>query len=142
MVQNFMQLSGVDLVVPTHGLEGVKAYPLGVNCRVPLFDDSKDVFYIKSTDENGFPSVRTFGYSEIVTETESKSVTLDDIRSIIKEELANAKQPISTTSSKQSKSNVTSHASAVKRNAATSAAAGTAIGTTEQGTDTTVVENS
>lgn len=60
MTQNLMQLAGVDLVVPTHGLEGAKAYPLGLNCRVPLFDDTEDVFYIKSTDSNGFPTVKMY----------------------------------------------------------------------------------
>ena len=62
MQQNLMQLSGVDLVVPTHGLEGAKAYPLGLNSRVPLFDDTEDVFYIKSTDANGFPTVKKYRF--------------------------------------------------------------------------------
>ena len=114
MQNNLLQLSGVDLVVPTHGLEGAKAYPLGPNCRAPLFDDTDDVFYIKSTDANGFPTVKTYRFEEIVTVDPSNSgngIALQDIRSIvrdelssIKEELLNAKQPISTANSKQANS--------------------------------------
>ena len=139
MTQNLMQLTGVDLVVPTHGFEGAKAYPLGLNCRVPLFDDSEDIFYIKATDENGFPSVRAFRYSEIVTETESKNITLNDIRNIIKEELANAQQPISTTDSEQDKPNESSDSTVVKRHGRTKS--NNALANTEQqGQGNSVVE--
>ena len=66
MNNNLIQLTGVDMVVPTHGLEGAKAYPMGPNCRAPLFDDQDDVFYIKSTDANGFPTVRKYRFTEEV----------------------------------------------------------------------------
>lgn len=101
-----MQLSGVDLVVPTHGLEGAKAYPLGLNSRVPLFDDTDDVFYIKSTDANGFPTVKRYRFEEdpiFDPSNNSSGISLQDIRSLIREELGsvkedilNAKQPVST----------------------------------------------
>lgn len=111
MQNNLLQLSGVDLVVPTHGIEGAKAYPLGPNCRAPLFDDTEDVFYIKSTDANGFPTVKKYRFEEEVTIDTNNSgngVALKDIRSMIreellnvKEELLNAQQPISTANSQQ-----------------------------------------
>ena len=96
MQSPIFQLTGVDQVIPVKGFEGAKAYPLGANCRVPLFDEDKDIFYIKSTDENGFPSLRTFDYKERIVE-EEKPITLNDIREIIKEELRNAQQPVSET---------------------------------------------
>lgn len=127
MQHNLMQLSGVDLVVPTHGLEGAKAYPLGINCRVPLFDDSDDVFYIKSTDANGFPTVKKYRFTEEVVIDPNNSgngIALQDIRNlireelgVIKEELTNAKQPISTADSTEVKSNDTAYTSGVKHNA-------------------------
>lgn len=127
MQHNLMQLSGVDLVVPTHGLEGAKAYPLGINCRVPLFDDEDDVFYIKSTDANGFPTVKKYRFTEEIivdTNNSGNGVALQDIRNlireelgVIKEELTNAKQPISAADSTEIKSDDTAHTSVVKHNA-------------------------
>lgn len=105
MLNNLFQLTGVDLVMPTKGLEGAKSFPLGSNCRVPLFDEEKDIFYIKSTDANGFPSIKMYEFKEkpIIDETQNPSVSLDDIRSLIREELGsikedlvNAQQPVST----------------------------------------------
>ena len=96
--QNIFQLTGVDQVIPVGSIEEVKAYSMGPNCRVPLFSKNEDVFYIKYTDENGFPSIRTFDYTERV-EIEETPLTREeirnDIREIIREELANAKQFIS-----------------------------------------------
>ena len=89
MNNNLIQLTGVDLVVPAHGLEGAKAYPMGPNCRAPLFDDQDDVFYIKSTDANGFPTVRKYRFTEEVLIDQNNSgngVALQDIRSLIREE--------------------------------------------------------
>jgi len=92
---NLFQLTGVDQVIPIKGIEGAKAYPIGANCRVPLFDENENIFYVKTTDENGFPSIRIFDYTERIQEDETKNITLNDIRTIIKEELANAQQLIS-----------------------------------------------
>ena len=148
MQQNLMQLSGVDLVVPTHGLEGAKAYPLGLNCRVPLFDDTEDVFYIKSTDANGFPTVKKYRFTEEILVDPNNSgngVALQDIRELIreelgmiKEELVNAQQPISTADSKQSKSNESSVNAGSKRNGRTRTAGSGADD--EPGQSTSVVE--
>ena len=145
MQHNLMQLSGVDLVVPTHGLEGAKAYPLGVNCRVPLFDDSDDVFYIKSTDANGFPTVKKYRFTEEVVIDPNNSgngVALQDIRNlireelgVIKEELTNAKQPISTADSTEVKSNDATHSSVVEHNANSKS------GNEQQGANITTVES-
>ena len=124
MQQNLIQLSGVDLVVPTHGIEGAKAYPLGPNCRAPLFDDTEDVFYIKSTDANGFPTVRKYRFEEEVmidTNNSGNGVSLQDIRSLIREELGlvkedilNAQQSVSATNSEQAKPNEPSDAAVNK----------------------------
>jgi hypothetical protein len=131
MQQNLMQLAGVDLVVPTHGIEGAKAYPLGLNCRVPLFDDTEDVFYIKSTDANGFPTIKAYEFKErvIIDPTTNNGVALQDIRELIreelkpiKEEILNAQQSVSAASGKQNKSHESSNSTTSKRNAASSTA--------------------
>ena len=126
MNNNLIQLTGVDLVVPTHGIEGAKAYPMGPNCRAPLFDDQDDVFYIKSTDANGFPTVRKYRFTEEVIIDQNNSgngVALQDIRSLIreelgaiKEELINGQQSISAASSEQVDRNEPGDAPVVKHN--------------------------
>ena len=125
MQQNLIQLTGVDLVVPTHGIEGAKAYPLGPNCRAPLFDDTEDVFYIKSTDSNGFPTIKKYRFEEEITieANEGKGVSLQDIRSLIREELGlvkedilNAQQSIPATNSEQAKRYESSNATINKYN--------------------------
>ena len=96
MQNQMFQLSGVDLVVPVKGIEGAKAYPIGPNCRVPLFDDSEDILYVKTTDTNGFPSIKAYDLNErvLIDENSPSAVSLNDIRSLIREELMNVKEDI------------------------------------------------
>ena len=105
MQSNLFQLTGVDLVVPVTGFEGAKSYPLGPSCRAPLFDDKEDILYIKSTDANGFPSIKAYRFEEIalVDNNSQNAVSLNDIRALIKEELGlikedliNAQHPVPT----------------------------------------------
>ena len=151
MNNNLIQLTGVDLVVPAHGLEGAKAYPMGPNCRAPLFDDQDDVFYIKSTDANGFPTVRKYRFTEEVLIDQNNSgngVALQDIRSLIreelvaiKEELINGQQSISAASSEQTDRNEPGNASVNKHNGnAKSYNAGSSK--QQQRTNSSVVEHS
>ena len=106
MQNNLFQLSGIDQLIPVHGIDGAMEYNIGPNCRVPLFDDSEDIFYIKTTDKYGVPTVKRYRFEEEIPigVEEQKMVSLNDIRSIIKEELSsireellNGKQSISTT---------------------------------------------
>ena len=39
MQTNMFQLSGIDQCIRVHGEDGMRAYSMGPNCRVPLFDD-------------------------------------------------------------------------------------------------------
>lgn len=51
-----------------NGLDGAKSYPTYPGNTVALFDNSEDLMYIKSTDQFGFPSIRTFRFEEIKAE--------------------------------------------------------------------------
>ena len=87
----FQLVSGLDLI-DVAGIDEARSYPLGPNCRVALFNKNEDVFYVKATDANGFPSLRGFKYEEIMlSDQESASgITLSDIREIMREEIKNA----------------------------------------------------
>ena len=93
MQTSMFQLSGIDQCIQVHGEEGMRAYSMGPNCRVPLFDDDDDVFWIKTTDQNGFPSARRFRFhEEVMLDSKENSIALSDIRSIIREELGFIKE--------------------------------------------------
>ena len=46
------------------GMEGAKAYQMPPNSVAALFDDANDIFYVKSTDGAGFPTIRVFDFFE------------------------------------------------------------------------------
>lgn len=52
-------------LIKVSGLESAKVYPMGANSAVALFDSAEDLFYLKTTDASGFPSIRTFAFTEV-----------------------------------------------------------------------------
>lgn len=78
------------------GIDGAKAYQMAPNSTVALFDNNEDVMYIKTTDGAGFPTIRTFGFSEITTTNQQSTANIDyvtrDEFNKLKEELLNGKQ--------------------------------------------------
>lgn len=84
------------------GLEGAKAYQTPLNSTVPLFDSDDAVFYVKTTDNMGNSTVRTFDFQErksvepaYVTQEEFN--TLDNKLNLLLEAI-NGKSVVSQTS--------------------------------------------
>ena len=78
------------------GIDGAKAYQMTPNSTVALFDNNEDIMYIKTTDGAGFPTIRTFSFSEVTRSTQqqvsnNEYVTRDEFNKL-KEELLNGKQ--------------------------------------------------
>lgn len=48
-----------------NGIDGAKAYSLGPNSSIALFDGNSDLFFVKVTDSAGFPTIRTFRFEEV-----------------------------------------------------------------------------
>lgn len=61
--QTMQQLHGGPIRVT--GMDGARAYQMAPNDAVPLFDDTRDVFYIKTTDGAGFPTIRAFTFAPL-----------------------------------------------------------------------------
>lgn len=85
------------------GLDGAKAYQMAPNSVVPLFDSNEDIMYIKSTDGAGFPTIKSFAFTEITEKATSQTKTEDfvsreEFESFKKELMNNAEQSISTES--------------------------------------------
>lgn len=60
----------VNAIVSVTGIDGANAYYLPPNSSIALFDRDIDVFYLKTTDDAGFATVRTFPYKEEIPEPE------------------------------------------------------------------------
>lgn len=79
------------------GMDGVNAFQMMPNSRVALFDDAKDVFYIKTTDGAGFPTVKTYGFTEL-EEDKAPPVEyisrneFDDFKNSLEEAMKNVEQ--------------------------------------------------
>ena len=85
---NYFQPQRQELI-KVNGIEGAKNYPLSPGSTVALFDAESDIMYIKTMDAGGFPSIRTFAFSE----TTSKPVDATESRlSAIEREIAQLKE--------------------------------------------------
>ena len=56
---------GNEQLVRVTGLDGAKAYQMRPNSVVALFDGAEDIFYLKSTDGAGSPTIRIFRFEEV-----------------------------------------------------------------------------
>ena len=103
--QIFPQIQTQNLI-RVNGIEGAKAYQMSANSIVSLFDANEDIMYIKSTDGAGFPSIRTFSFTEVKEENKpiqpADYISREEFEEFKKELMNNGKQSIS-----RSKSNLT-----------------------------------
>lgn len=71
------------------GIDGAKAYQMPPNSVVALFDDASDIFYVKSTDGAGFPTIRTFEFYEHKQDVPATQQTVNTENFATKQELQN-----------------------------------------------------
>lgn len=64
-------------LIRVNGEDGAKAYQMGPNSVVPLFDANEDIMYIKITDGAGFGSYRKFKFEEIFNTPTQNSQSID-----------------------------------------------------------------
>ena len=84
-----------ESIIRVTGMDGAKAYPMIPNSRVALFDDSRDVFYIKAADAGGYPTLAAYTFSPL-QETPAPTpdyVTREEFNQL-KELIENVKQPV------------------------------------------------
>ena len=77
------------------GMEGAKAYQMPANSTVALFDGGQDIFYVKTTDGAGFPTIRAYAFApyEPAAQPQQEYVTRAEFERW-KEEFINAQQSI------------------------------------------------
>lgn len=69
------------------GMDGAKAYQMPPNSVAALFDDASDIFYVKSTDGAGFPTIRTFAFYEHKQDQAATQQTMNSENFATKQEL-------------------------------------------------------
>lgn len=100
--QNFQQMQQPQMtmmqppmsLIRVTGIDGAKAFQMPANSVAALFDGGEDVFYIKSTDGAGFPTIKAFSFSPIEARTtQAEFVTRQEFEEL-KGMIANGKQHI------------------------------------------------
>lgn len=84
-----------DGLIRVTGIDGARAYQLPPNSSIALFDGGQDVFYVKTTDGAGFPTIRAFSFAPIqeAPQQAQEYVTRQEFNEL-KEMIANGKQPV------------------------------------------------
>lgn len=79
----------VNNILRVTGPESAKAYSIPADSSVVLFDANNPVFYLKTTDDGGFPHpLRTFSFEEIkVPETQQTVETMDMSNFVTKDDV-------------------------------------------------------
>ena len=67
---NYQQQQPINGIVSVAGIEGAKQYQLPPGSRVTLFDQERDLFYLVTTDDAGYPSITTYQYEEVKQQEE------------------------------------------------------------------------
>ena len=62
--QNGLQ-GQIKSLTRVNGLEGAKAFQVMPRETVALFDGNDDIFYIKSADDGGFPTIKAYRFTEV-----------------------------------------------------------------------------
>ena len=106
--QQFFQPEPTQNLIRVNGINGAKAYQMPANSTVALFDSNNDVMYVKSTDGAGFPSIRTFSFTELkenISTTENTDyISRQEFEDFKKELMENGKQSIQRKSAANNKS--------------------------------------
>lgn len=91
-----MPASNQTNIAKVNGLESVKACATVPQSKMVYFDANEDIFYIKETDINNYPTIRSYKFEEIKPKENLKTVeyvTIEEFNKF-KEELLNGKQYI------------------------------------------------
>lgn len=52
-------------LIRVNGMDGAKAYQMNPNSAVALFDENNDIFYLKTTDGAGFPTIQPYKFEKV-----------------------------------------------------------------------------
>lgn len=85
-----------DGLIRVTGMEGARAYQMPPNSVVALFDGGQDIFYVKTTDGAGFPTIRAYAFTPLQDQAAAPSgdyVTRAEFNAL-KEMIEHGQQPV------------------------------------------------
>ena len=84
-MQNFGNANQITNMPPyVNGIESARNYGMPANSTVFLMDSTQDVFYKKTTDASGFPTLKAYKFSEIpITTQDIASNVADTLQQVI-----------------------------------------------------------
>lgn len=85
-----------DGLIRVTGMEGARAYQMPPNSAVALFDGGQDIFYVKTTDGAGFPTIRAYAFTPLQDQAATPHgdyVTRAEFNEL-KEMIMNGQQPV------------------------------------------------
>lgn len=97
-MNTFTQQAATQQLIQVNGLGGAQNYQVPPNSRVVLFDSNQDVFYIKSTDAGGYPTITAYQFTAIQNQSglAEEYITRNEFEEFKKEVIKHAKQSVST----------------------------------------------
>ena len=82
------QNSPQSAIIWVQGEAGAKAYPVGPNQTLPLWDSENQTIYLKSTDAGGMPSMKILDYQQRETGKKNDLLSkVDTSKFVTKDEL-------------------------------------------------------
>lgn len=84
-MQQFMQQNGtinaptqqpVSSLIRVTGADGAKAYPMAPNSVAALFDDTRDVFYVKTSDAGSFSTIKAYAFTPLIEQQQQPNVPI------------------------------------------------------------------
>lgn len=85
-----------DGLIRVTGMEGARAYQMPPNSAVALFDGGQDIFYVKTTDGAGFPTIRAYAFTPLQDQAAAPAgdyVTRAEFNAL-KEMIEHGQQPV------------------------------------------------
>lgn len=80
-------------VTQVSGIEGARAFQMMPNSTAALFSSSEDVFYFKSTDGAGYPTVKAYRFEEVPAEGAADAATRAELEEM-KEAVSRVEQSV------------------------------------------------
>ena len=77
---NYTSQSGITWV---DGVSSARAYPVANGTSILLMNSNENVFYIKSADQSGMPSIRIYDYSErVITQPTTQPQVVQPVQEV------------------------------------------------------------
>lgn len=90
----YQQAAYSGSVTQVSGIEGARAFQMMPNSSAALFSSTEDVFYFKTTDGAGYPTVRAYRFEEVPADGVRADVATKGELEEVREAVARVEQSV------------------------------------------------